>query len=270
MRKETDMEENQIIQTETEAAAASDPTEIPSPPDDGEPTPAPEDGDGFTDAESGTESGKEKQGDEQNAKNAKRRREAESAKVQKAKEEAILMALKHKNPYTGDEMKDSEDVREYLAMREIEDGGGDPLKDFGKHQKQKAREERAAKEDAEAQRRDLKDQLVQFREQEPEVDIRQLLADEDFRSYADGKLGKKSLVEVYRSYRGFVDKLTGKTKEEKKTAQAAANKKAGVGSLSSSAKTETGYYTPEQVKQMSREQVHEHYEDIRKSMKKWK
>ena len=270
MRKETDMKENQIIQTETEAAAASEETEIPSATGDGEPTPAPEDGDGFTDAESGTESGKEKQGDEQNTKNAKRRREAESAKVQKAKEEAILMALKHKNPYTGDEMKDSEDVREYLAMREIEDGGGDPLKDFGKHQKQKAREERAAREDAEALKQGLADQLKEFREQEPTVDVKNLLADEDFRTYADGKLGTKPLLEVYRSYRGFVDKLTGKTKEEKKAAQATANQRASVGPLSSSAKTETGYYTPEQVKQMSREQVREHYEDIRKSMKKWK
>ena len=266
------MDPNQTVETET--AVPEEPKQELPEAEGGETPPDTETAeDDFTDTESGAEGaevGKAKQTASKNAKNAQRRREAESSKLEKAKEDAILMVLKNKNPYTGEEMKDSEDVREYLAMREIEDGGGDPLKDFQKHQKQKARAEREARESVESAKQDLRVQLEDLRKQEPEVDVKQLLADEDFRSYADGKLGTKPLVEIYRSYRGFVDKLTGKTKEEKKTAQTVANKKAGVGALSSSPKTETGYYTPEQVRAMSREEVDEHLEDIRKSMKKWK
>ena len=269
MRKEKNMEDNQTTMNTAESEAPESEQEALE--ESGEDTSLEGDGGSFTDTEGSAPEGKAKQGLEQNAKNAQRRRDAESAQLKKAKEDAILMALKNKNPYTGEEMKDSEDVREYLAMREIEDGGGDPLKDFQKHQKQKAREERAARENVESAKQTLRDQLRQFREQEPDVDVGRLLADRSFREYADGKLGgERTLTEIYRAYKGFVDELTGKTKEDKKAAQAAANKKAGVGSLSSSSKTETGYYTPEQVRAMSREQVHEHYDDIRKSMKKWK
>lgn len=269
MRKEKDMEDNQTTMNTAESEVPASEQETLE--ESGEDTSLENDGDGFTDTEGDASHGKAKQSSEQNAKNAQRRRDAESAQLKKAREDAILMALKNKNPYTGEEMKDSEDVREYLAMREIEDGGGDPLKDFQKHQKQKAREERAARENVESVKQTLRDQLEQFREQEPDVDIKQLLADKSFREYADGKLGgEKSLTEIYRSYKSFVGELTGKAKEDKKAAQATANKKAGVGSLSSSSKTATGYYTPEQVRAMSREEVHEHYDDIKKSMKKWK
>ena len=114
------MDPNQTVETET-AAPEESLKELPEA-EGGEASPDTEGAEGgFTDTESGTEgteSGKAKQTASENAKNAQRRREAESSKLEKAKEEAILMVLKNKNPYTGEEMKDSEDVREYLAMRE--------------------------------------------------------------------------------------------------------------------------------------------------------
>ena len=79
---------------------------------------------------------------EQNSENARRRREAErkaelERERQTAREQAIIETLNGKNPYTGEEMKDSTDVQEYLTMREIEKNGGDPLSDYPKHLKQK-------------------------------------------------------------------------------------------------------------------------------------
>ena len=81
----------------------------------------------------------------QNSENARRRREAERrAEIKKAeeaaREQAIIETLGGRNPYTGEEMKDHTDVEEYLAMREIDKEGGDPLTDFSKFQKRKERE----------------------------------------------------------------------------------------------------------------------------------
>ena len=55
-----------------------------------------------------------------------------------------------------------------------------------------------------------------------------------------------------------------------KAAQMYANHRASPGALSSSDTDAVGYYTPEQVRAMSPEEVHENYERIRASMKKWK
>lgn len=249
--------------------------EIEAPGAEGE---VPTETDGFKDggesgakSEGGGETGKP-QSAEQNAKNAERRRTAEGAEAKAVRERAILDALDRKNPYTGDEMKDSEDVEEYLAMREIEKNGGDPLKDFSKFQKQKAREKRAALENEAARQERFQSDAAALRAEFPDVDLKVLLDDENFRAYAEGKLGTKgtSLATIYRGYESFVERVTGAKAERAKRAQAIANQKASVGSLASSHKEDSGYYTPEQVRGMSREEVKVHYDDIIKSMKKWK
>lgn len=52
---------------------------------------------------------------EQNSENARRRREAERQKeIQTAREQAIIETLGGKNPFTGEEMKDSADVPRIL------------------------------------------------------------------------------------------------------------------------------------------------------------
>ena len=71
-----------------------------------------------------------KQSAEQNRENARRRREAEKeALIRRTREQTIIEALDGQNPYTGEEMKDSLDVEEYLAMKEIYKNGGDPVSD---------------------------------------------------------------------------------------------------------------------------------------------
>lgn len=210
---------------------------------------------------------------EQNSENARRRREAKrkaelERERQTAREQAIIETLNGKNPYTGEEMKDSADVEEYLTMREIEKNGGDPLSDYSKHLKQKEREktEQSRKEadQKEWYRKDYED----FAAKHPEVNIQTLIQDEHFQKFASGKVGTLPLSEIYE---GFIELVTAyEEKAKQKTKQILANAKATPGSLSSTSPSDSGFFTREQVQKMSQEEVHKNYDKIRASMPKWK
>lgn len=215
----------------------------------------------------------EKQTPSQNSENARRRREAErQAEIKKAeetaREKAIIEVLNGKNPYTNEEIKDHADVEEYLLMKEIEKNGGDPLSDFSKYQKEKDRKkaEEVAKQAQEKEwfDNDYKD----FQAKHPEVEIQTLIKDEQFQKFADGKVGKQPLSEIYEDFRDFVGEYEKKAKQMAK--QTLANQKASPGSLSSTNPSDSGFYTREQVKAMSPEEVHVNYDKIRASMLKWK
>ena len=210
---------------------------------------------------------------EQNSENARRRREAErQAELERAKaavrEQTIIETLGGKNPYTNEEMKDHADVEEYLAMREIAKNGGDPLSDYSKFQKQKERErveqaDKAAKE-KEWYRKDQED----FATKHPEVNLQALIQDPQFQKFASGKVGVLPLSEIYE---GFIEVVTEYEKKAKAMAkQMLANQKASPGSLSSTNPTDSGYFTKEQVQKMTQAEVHENYDKIRASMRKWK
>lgn len=210
----------------------------------------------------------EKQSKEQNAENARRRREDERKReMRRVREETIIEALGGKNPYTGEPMVDSLDVREYETMREIEKNGGDPVGDYQKTRKQKereaAKEQEAQERSAEWYEKDREAFVTAF----PSVKLDELLEDEDFREWADGKVGRKPLEEIYR---GFL-KFTGKYEERAKdnAAQYLANQKASPGSLRDTGTADSDFFTFEQVQNMSREEVKKNYEKIKESMKKW-
>ena len=207
-----------------------------------------------------------------NAENARRRREAErKAELEKARQEAreaaIIETLGGKNPYTNEEMKDSADVREYLAMREIEKEGGDPLTDYAKHVKKKEKEAEAAakkqSEDAEWYKKDY----ANFSEKYPDVKLEELIVDPLFQKYSDGRVGRMPLAELYE---GFCEITAGAEKRaENKAKQALANKKASPGALSGANPSDNGFFTKEQVRAMSKEEIHKNYDKIRASMSKW-
>ncbi len=173
-----------------------------------------------------------KQTREQNAEFARRRREqAQHAAVEKARTEAVIDALGGVNPYTSEEMKDADDVAEYLRMKRIEKSGGDPIYDYRKTLKQEAAEKaREAAERADRERR-FNEDMEAFKAEFPDVDPVELLSkDEDFRDYADGKLGSKPLWEIYPRYNEGPKKAQDAA--NKKAAQAVANNQASPGSLS--------------------------------------
>lgn len=210
---------------------------------------------------------------ETNAQNARRRREAErQAAIDAAKDEArqaaILEALDHKNPYTGEPMTDKTDIDEYLAMKEIAKNGGDPVGDYSKYLKQKERDK--AKE-AEKKKADeswfIKDR-EEFTNTHPGVNVDQLSKDKRFLLFAEGKIGNKPLSEIYDGYLQF----TGEAEKaaQAKAAQTLANKKASPGSLATSGESDNGFFTKEQVQSMTPAEVHKNFDKIRKSMERWK
>lgn len=206
---------------------------------------------------------------EQNSENARRRREAERQReLQKARESAIIETLGGKNPYTNEEMKDSTDVQEYLTMKEIEKNGGDPLADFSKFHKAKEKERIAEEtkrtQEAEWFTKDRED----FVAKHPEVNIDVLIANKQFQLYANGKVGKMPMTEIYEGFAEVVAEYEKKSKEMVK--QTLANAKASPGALSSPNATDNGFFTREQVQKMTEKEVHENYDKIRASMRKWK
>ena len=210
---------------------------------------------------------------EQNSENARRRREAErkaelERERQTAREQAIIETLNGKNPYTGEEMKDSTDVQEYLTMKEIEKSGGDPLSDYSKHLKQKEREKAEETRKAETEKEWYRKDYADFATKHPEVNVENLIQNEQFQKFASGKVGNLPLSEIYEGFMEMVEEY--ERKAEKKAKQILANSKATPGSLSSTSPSDNGFFTREQVQKMTQEEVHKNYDKIRASMSKWK
>lgn len=212
--------------------------------------------------------GKKPQSKDTNAEFARKRREAERQReLTETRNKAIIDALGGKNPYTGGDMKDAEDVAEFLTMQAIEKKGGDPVTDYSGHVKAQQRAERE-KERTEAEQREWYDKdRADFAEKHPDVDLNALIADEVFADYAGGKVGEKPLAEIYEGYL----KMTARIEDaaNRKAAQAVANAKASPGALGTAGIAEDGFYTREQVKAMSFKEVQKNLPKIEESMKHW-
>ena len=165
-------------------------------------------------------------------------------KYKKAVEEAYqkgrFEAYKGKiNPFTNTEIKDITDVEVYEDMYKISENGGDPLKDYASYTADKKREEaRILQEEQERQDNAQKD-IDEFSKKYPDVNLSELLNDEQFIDYAEGK--NKSLVDVYESYNKFTTNFRNKGVEiAKKTI---ANSISSPGSLSASSENVVDYET---------------------------
>ncbi len=236
-----------------ESAAESDSTNTASF-DDGEGAPA--------------EEKTPKQSDELNREYARRRREAENAKkLEETRVKTVIETLGGTNPYTHEEMTDAADVEEYLLMKRIEKEGGDPISDYAKYRKREDKKgAESAKEKADKDAWFANDRAT-FEQTHPTVKIEELLSDANFQSYADGKVGRVPLAKIYEGYTALVGTVDGKAKDL--AAQAIANRQASPGSAAASGAAESDFFTAEQVRKMSRKEIHENYDKIRKSMEKW-
>lgn len=211
---------------------------------------------------------REPQTKEQNAENARRRREAQRQKeMRELRDKTIISTLRGQNPYTKEEMKDSADVEEYLAMREIEENGGDPVADYSKHLKQKGRD--AARKQQEASEKEdwYRKDLESFAAEHPDVKLDELISDKHFRAFAEGKVGNVPLSKIYSDFLDLVSEYDEKAAN--KAAQMLANKNASPGSLQHAQEVDSDFFTRDQVKKMSQAEVRANYDKIRKSMEKW-
>lgn len=204
---------------------------------------------------------------EQNSEYARRRRENErQEELKKAREAAIIETLKGKNPYTDEAITDSADVEEYLAMRQIEESGGDPLTDYSKFLKQKVKKEKEEATKQVTQEDWLHKDRDDFIAKHPEVNLPKLIEEESFRLFAEGKVGSVPMTKIYED---FIRITTSYDKKAKQMAQRiVANANASPGSLKGTGTTDSGFYTMEQIKKMSQEEVDKNYEKIRESLAK--
>ena len=163
----------------------------------------------------------------------KREREEERAR---AYQKGLVDAVGGVNPYTNSKIEDAADIQEFLAMREIEKGGGDPIADFASFSKKKTRED-SRKMQQEAQRREAQAQFEsdvnEFAQSHPDIDVNKLLADEDFLYFADGKIGTRPIGEIFERYLKF--KGSYEQKVQKEAQKIASKSLSSPGSLSGDA-----------------------------------
>lgn len=211
---------------------------------------------------------------EQNSEFARKRREAERQKELKdVRDKTIIETLGGKNPYTDEPMTDSLDVEEYLTMKEIEKNGGDPVADFAKHQKENARRT-SEQEKTEAETREwYRKDGEAFAKKYPDVSLEMLESDAMFRDYAEGKVGKRPLTEIWEGYQKLVGNKGADGKEKnalQMAAQVIANRKAAVGSVANANGGNSTILTREEVSKMSVQECEKKYDIIIKSMPHWK
>lgn len=173
----------------------------------------------------------EKQSNEENAKYASIRRKAqEDAKkqIEQVRKEAYEQGLNQgkvqsyigrNNPYTGQAIKDEYDVQEYLDMYELDSNGKDPISGYRELQKDKARKEAEEKVKAEEQSKQEKwyqDDTKDFVEKYSAEKLQELGKDEDFNLFANGKIGKVPLAQIYEDYQKLINKYEKKSVETAK------------------------------------------------------
>lgn len=216
--------------------------------------------------ENGVENKTPPQENSKNKEFARQRRERErQAELKKARIEGIKSVLKN-NPYTDKPIEDDSDVEEYLLMKKIEEDGKDPIIDYPEYVKKQARE--AARGAAKEQEKNDKvtRELEEFATAYPTVNVNDVLQDENFRSFAEEKLDKKSLSEVYASYLEIAEAELKAQKEAHSKAVASA----AVGSLTNASEpADKDFFTFEQVKKMSEKEIRDNYDKIRKSQERW-
>lgn len=173
----------------------------------------------------------EKQSKEENSKyaNARRRAEEEAQKkIEQARKEAYEKGLEQgkiqsyigkQNPYTGQDIKDDYDVQEYLEMFELDSKGKDPINGYRELQKDKARkeaEEKIKAEEKEKQDNWYKDDTKDFVEKYSTDKLQELTKDADFNIFAEGKIGRVPLAQIYESYQKLISKYEQKSVETAK------------------------------------------------------
>ena len=229
------------------------------------------------DVETEQKTTKTPQSKEENSAFARQRREKEEAeKLSKAREEARVQAvidtLGGINPYTQEKMVDAEDVNEYLLMKKIETQGDDPLEKYPSALKESKREQekqdQAKREEQEKARKDIEE----FKTNYPNVNLNDLEQDEAFNDYVDGKLGRKSLSELYASYIGFQEKITKANETKKKEAEIIekAQQNTAVGSVTTPTPADEDTYTFEELCNLSESEINRNWKKVERSKKKLK
>ena len=146
----------------------------------------------------------------------KRREQAEILKrrEEEAEKRGFAKALiGTTNSFTGEEIKDQEDIDEYLLMKEAEKAGFDPTLDLSKFQKHRAREQRKQQESS----FDVKADVKLFQEKYPDTDINALIEDKEFAEFASPFAQKIPLATIYAQYNLMKSRIDNQAKVQAET-----------------------------------------------------
>ena len=191
--------------------------------------------------------------------------------VRKAKEEAFIEALGGVNPFTGEEIKNEDDLEEVRVMQKIKKRGGDPIADFAKYSKIFKQEEREANLQKAAQeeqrRKDTQKEIADFHKDYPDTDLQVLLNDPTFRENTKDIIGKVPLSVAMKIHleREEMKKIKAQNEQDESDARR--------GSSSGSLGTNDGegddsFYTKEQLKKMTPEEINRNWPKVQRSYAK--
>ena len=141
----------------------------------------------------------------------------------------IVDAVGGVNPYTGEKIQDDADIDEYLLMKKLDKEGKDPIEDYAAAVKGEKRE-KAEKAKAESKR---VEELTEFADKYPNVDVSALLQDAKFGKFAGKRVEHESLAEVYADYLEFTGNESAEIEKKAavKAKTAEMKKRASPGSL---------------------------------------
>ena len=106
-----------------------------------------------------------------------------------------------------------------------------------------------------------------FKNAQPMVDVEGLKNNKDFRFFLSALTNSPDLSTAYSNFAKLISSIEENV--GKKLAQKLANNASSVGSLASSSPVGDVFFTKEQVKAMSSEQIRKNYQKIRESQSKW-
>lgn len=196
-----------------------------------------------TQVEETKEEVKEVQSKEENSKYAQARRKAEAemeAKVKEAYQKGRMESFIGKlNPYTNTPINDETDIQVYENMYALDKQGKDPVADYASYVADKQRQELKEKQEKEKLQREAENDIAEFTEKYPDVNLSELLENETFKDYIEGK--RKPLTTLYENYKKMENSFRNKAVDVAK--QTIANSQATPGSLNSGAEVNVDYST---------------------------
>lgn len=196
-----------------------------------------------TQVEETKEEVKEVQSKEENSKYAQARRKAEAemeAKVKEAYQKGRMESFIGKlNPYTNTPINDETDIQVYENMYALDKQGKDPVADYASYVADKQRQELKEKQEKEKLQQEAENDIAEFTEKYPDVNLSELLENETFKDYIEGK--RKPLTTLYENYKKMENSFRNKAVDVAK--QTIANSQATPGSLNSGAEVNVDYST---------------------------
>lgn len=113
------------------------------------------------------------------------------------------MYIGKENPYTNTVIRDDYDIEEYEEMVKIDERGGDPIKEYSNVIKEKARSEAQKKIQQEQETKQKENQIKDiddFVAKYPNINLKEMINDNKFSKFINGKIGNQPLTEIYEDY----------------------------------------------------------------------